>query len=509
MQIINVFIGSSSKFIYNDRTRNGNKPNAKLKKVIGEIEAEIEQKGWKTKVEIKIKPWWHYFKEAGTLLGSFSKILQENDIGIFVMGKDILTEHKRIKRDSKNVKKKKSFADVFFPNLNVIAEFGMFNAIGKTTFIIKESGEIKLPSDMSGLNDVSLERPNEVVTGFLQTLEEFMANSVSFETSDYEKICSYYDTTLSNKLTALYEDYNPEFIQWETKALYVGSKSANLWKKAESNRNYNEYLTVRQFINDHESEIKSLRVQNVISFGPGAGKVDSELMKNLRDTYYIPIDLNVSLAIKSAKRMTDIKGCHVPFAVIDDFEEPSFYKNFGLLIEARKSEIGKYNLFSLLGVTFSNLSMTCNDFFTNMSSLMKDYEDYLLVDAIIYDEETNEELENIVRSQINNHYSDLIINSITKKRLRMSPKEIRTKNPVLEITTIDNQDDEEYIQRVSIPNTKLLCVKYEGNILLIAKFYKYDNLSDYISKFFDIRVKDRINNRGVFLLKKKDLNRIQ
>ena len=149
MQIINVFIGSSSKFIYNDRTRNGNKPNAKLKKVIGEIEAEIEQKGWKTKVEIKIKPWWHYFKEAGTLLGSFSKILQENDIGIFVMGKDILTEHKRIKRDSKNVKKKKSFADVFFPNLNVIAEFGMFNAIGKTTFIIKESGEIKLPSDMS------------------------------------------------------------------------------------------------------------------------------------------------------------------------------------------------------------------------------------------------------------------------------------------------------------------------------------------------------------------------
>lgn len=500
MKIINVFIGSSSKFIYNEKTEGTRTPKDKLKSVIQKIEEEIDNKSW----NVKINPWWKYFKEAGTLLGSFSMILQENDIGIFVMGKDVNPNENRIKKKSKHATIRNNQKDSFLPNMNVIAEFGMFNAIGKTTFIIMEGNHIKLPSDMNGINSVTLERPDEVVTGFLQTLEYYMKSSHPSGESEYEKICTYYDASLSNRITTLYEGYRKSFKQWETKALYVGSKSANIWKNVENDDNYTEYLVVRDFVQNHENEIKHLPIQNVISFGPGAGKVDSELMNYLEDTYYIPIDLNVSLAIKSAKAVTDIPGCHVPFAVIDDFELPSFYRNIGKLIEARKKEIGKYNLFSFLGVTFSNLSMTCDRFFTYMKRLMKDDNDYLLIDAIIYDKEKDEDLVENVKKQIDKYYQELLVNSINKKGLTVQIEGQQNLSTILEVNTINNdKNNQEYIKRVSIPNTKLVCVKYQDIILLIAKYYKFEEIEKYISKYFDIEIKEPIKNRGVFLLKKQ------
>ena len=480
MKIFNVFLASDSRFIFSNKTNT----SLLLKNTIDEISNGVVNRDWNLK--IKIVPWWDEpsFKKAGTTMDTLSHIAKTYDAGIFVLGKD-LQGH-----DAK-----------FQPNSNVTLEYGMFKAAGKIAFLVKESDDVKPPTDMDGQNSTSLERPNEVVSGFLQTLKNYRNPE---RNTDYRNICIYYNSILSNKLTSLNDNSINQFREWETKALYVGSKSAGIWESVENSKEYNEYIIVRKFIDRNRQFLKTLPIENVISFGPGAGKVDIELMKCMPDTYYIPIDLNVSLAIRSAKSVASIKGCHVPFAVIDDFEESGFYANFETLIETRKNETGKLNLFSLLGVTFSNLSMTCSEFFENIQWLMKDSEDFLLLDAIIYENEDDEQLTKKVKLQLKK-YEDLLRNSIRKKKLPNLPKTKLNKkvslNDFLEFEIVNNKSDE-YANHVSIPETKLVFVKYKGNILLIAKFYRFDKLEDYISNRFEICRKETIQNRGIFLLKK-------
>lgn len=487
MKKFNVFLASDSKFICDGQPQVVTPSSAasNLNRIITKITGSF---GKNRNLKITIVPWWEEpsFKANGTTIDALSTIAKTYDAGIFVLGKDIQSDDRK-----------------FQPNSNVILEYGMFKSAGKITFLIKESDDVIPPSDMNGLTWVSLDRPNEVISGFFETLSSY---KTSEKGTDYRDICLYYNSKLSDTFISFSDSTKTTkiFQKWKTKALYVGSKSAGIWKSVEDSNEYNEYIIVRKFINRNRQTLRELPIENVISFGPGAGKVDMELMKCLPDTFYIPIDLNVSLAIKSAKSVASIKGCHVPFAVIDDFEENGFYKNFEKLIDFKKNEIGKQNLFSLLGVTYSNLSMTCGEFLDNILWLMKDSEDYLLLDAIIYDNEDDEQLKQKVKMQIKK-YTDLLLNSIRKKKLPNLPKTRLKKEPLndkLEFEMVNSKSDE-YANHVSISETKLIFVKYEENILLVAKFYQFDKLEEYIRDRFEIIKTDKIQNRGIFLLKKK------
>lgn len=484
MREIKVFLASSTKFIYDKENLSEGSSAKKLKNVIEEI---IRKNSANKKVIVKIIPWWTCFKEAGTFMSALLNVIHESEIGIFMLGKD-----QNIKNEYK-------------PNPNVIIEYGMFTALNKIAYLIKESDKVKLPSDMYGLNANSLERQDEVVTGFIQTLNDYIGKPNSVQKT-YGNVCAYYDVDLSNKFIVFNSGNNDELRDWESKSLYIGTKSAGLWQKIEENKYYREYLAIKSFITDYKGTIENLPINNVISFGPGIGKIDQEIMSCLRDKVYIPIDLNISLAIKSARTISENLGCRVPFAVVDDFENAACYTQLSNLIESKRLEIGKNNLFSLVGVTFSNLSMNCEDFFQYMQGLMKDEKDYLFIDAIIYNKESDSVLKNNLRKQMKKYYLQLISNAIKKKGLfKPSPSKDCLTIEDFEFSFIKPSDVDEYQSRVSIPNTKVICVKYQDNIVLIAKHYKYDDIKTFISERFEIVESKSYDERkrGIFLLKKK------
>ena len=148
-----------------------------------------------------------------------------------------------------------------------------------------------------------------------------------------------------------------------------------------------------------------------------------------------------------------------------------------------------------------------------------DADDYLLLDVIIADSvmrnrtgkvgykrsnTIKEILENQVKSDA---YWGLIRNTIEKKGIKtgLSKNNIR-------VNCIEKNDDEEYYcNRTSVPGTKLFRITYNSKkndkTLLIAKYYKYEEIKNYLkSQGFVIVASEKYpkNLRGVFILKKSN-----
>ena len=161
----------------------------------------------------------------------------------------------------------------------------------------------------------------------------------------------------------------------------------------------------------------------------------------------------------------------------------------------------------MLGVTFSNLPKTENAFLQKMNSLMRDANDYFLLDAIIYQEENDEDLKNRIRRQVSDeHYLSLLKNAINKKKIGIN--EVPLQHLKIEDLTVEliipRKIKKTY---TNLLKTKVVYVGYEGNILLIAKQYQYEELKRHLTRDFKIvrTHKDAEDNRGVFLLKKKSV----
>lgn len=492
MRKINVFIASDKSFIPK-KSQTEKSDAIKLQTVITKTR-EIIEKRWNEGVVMK--PWWEdpNFNDAGNVLDTVQKIAHEYDIGIFVFGKDI-----KLRRLVGN---KTAYA----PNSNVLIELGMFKILGKKVYIIKDKNTT-LPSDINNRKTASLERIEACVDGIVRTIES--ARNEAMQKTKYNKACVLHDIGLSNSFVNFNHNGKDELVKWETKALYVGTKSASIWDAIEKRRDYTEYLAVRDFISINKNLFKELPIDNVFSFGPGSGKIDGILMGFIPDSYYIPIDLNVSLAIMSMEQVAP-NAKDVPFAIVDDFEKDTCYTRLKELIESKRYEIGKNNLFSMLGVTFSNLSMSCISFFNKMSALMNDDNDYLLLDVIIYDKQgdvlykDDDEIEENVKKQIENIYWSLVKNTISKKRLNEKMQELD--KSCLEYIFLEGDEASIY---TAIPNTKVVsvCYKESKNIIMIAKHYRFDEIKNFISdlNYFEIisSKKDVKRNRGIFLLKKK------
>ena len=492
--MINVFLASSSKFMP-ERSSGA----TTLSYIITLLEKDNN---------VKITPWWDCNTlKTGFILTSLNEVVDSFDMGIFVLGQDIQEQ------SGETIKA--------WPNHNVIAELAMFYTAGKGIFVLSEDSQIEIPSDFKSINQVLFSDQSGIQSGFKKALNE-LKHPRDINNS-YDKCCVYYNPDLSRKFmkfNAPVKTNKPpedDLKEWESRALYVGTKSAYLWNTIERAHTYPEQLAISKFTSnktnrkwDADSKIKSLNeidINNIVSFGPGIGSIDKSLIHSFLPSkpYYIPVDLNVSLAIESMSEMK--KTNNIPFAIIDDFEEKSCYNKLSPILESNKRLIGSNNLFSMLGVTFSNLSMTCDDFFYSMIGLMKDEKDYLLLDVIIWDGLNKKNLKKSISEHIMTKLKDnvgfwkLIQNSIRKKGLKNC-----NNYQDLEINFFDNGSPE-HQRRTTIPDTMIAYIMHKKNIITIAKYYKYESFKKEILEHFDLVASAKYPDlsRGVFLIQKKKI----
>ena len=183
------------------------------------------------------------------------------------------------------------------------------------------------------------------------------------------------------------------------------------------------------------------------------------------------MDINIYLITMVIDRLTKKESFPVPFAILDDFEKGACFDRLNALIEAKEYEIHKRNLFSIVGVTFSNYSEDENQ----LSGKNKP----LIVHSI--------------RKRFNNIHRELSDDALFKKVKYECPNENR------------------YKEMTNLHNTKIVeCTYNDDNTsgsltLLLLKQYDYDEFKEYLKGSFEIVASslDEKNKRGVFLLRSK------
>lgn len=495
---LKIFIASSSAFV--EFNANGSiniekSNNGKLKPI---IEA-INQCGFDA------TPWYEnekFLYKGDTLLSNLIKASKTFDGGIFVLGKDI--------------KKETTDKNVYIPNSNVLLEMGMFlssRGISRVFMVIDNEVniEIERPSDLQGYIYTDF-----ITTDFSKEFRNFF--SKSFLPSLFDKITFYHGESLTN---CLIKNEYKGIKGWKSKGLYIGTESARIWDSIESHDTYNRNISfLEKFVEDCNSCNVDFRdLDNIVSFGSGNGKTDrllvTEIKKKNDCICYVPIDINPYMAYIAMNEISSIPT-RVPFVIIDDFEKN--IDHIGNIIENKTHIIGQNNLFSLLGVTFSNLENTEDNIFLKIRNWMGTG-DYLLLDALIQNGENTviNELTSLLLSDdfSKPQYKKLIINSIKKKYREdgffdLTYDDINNiSNRAFEYIQISEMETQKLGNYTNVENTRVLdCyLKYNNkkHTLLVAKRYDYKRLLKKIKQYFIVvhSDKNRVTNRGLFLLKVK------
>ena len=382
--------------------------------------------------------------------------------------------------------------------------------------------KIDLPSDIdgkfystvskTGQKKLNLER---IITDFEKILSNYMDDRLGkLASTKYNDIDVYYDKALSVQL----QNPTPD-ASWGTKALYLGSKSADLWTKMEE-RSYAESSAIDKFLKTatwkdgkKKRSIKDLAIDNIISFGPGAGTIDKNLIsyftKDSFKPFYIPIDISISLITRAIDRIGTKASYPVPFAILDDFEQGTCFDRLGDLIKSNEHKIHKQSLFSILGVTFSNYSQPESEFLKAIARLMREKEDYLLLDVVAGIPPEGGAFVRRVRNQLTGRrLQELIVHSIRKRYPNLRGAD---DNELVNNVKIVKQSAESDRYHVLTKLNKTQIVEYVYNDgtndvpLLTLKAYDYGEFKDSLTEFFDIQAcsLDTKYKRGIFLLSKK------
>ncbi len=533
-----IFIGSSSD--YAPKKQNGGidrersfddliKDNEfKLRKVLKALESAGH-----TPV-----PWWkeEVWMDAESFWNSLIRASKYYDGGIFIFGKDDRINN--IGADNNNNSDQVNF---YVTRDNVLIEFGMFIATkGKNRTLAiydinngQQGGNESLnrlmpPSDLTGITYPSLtdeDLEDRIIEFFKRPAEETRFDEITF----------YIGSKINNKI------FKREYTTWKTKGLYIGTESAVLWDKIESHPEYEQYIGfVNHFSKIIDREVVN-SIDNIVSLGPGNGKTDLALVTQLRiinDTIcYVPIDINPMLVFKAIDTISSDGLIRVPFAIVDDFEE--HHQHIKEIINGKAHEIGKRNLFVMLGVTFSNLEGDESRFFIKMQDWMGPG-DYFLLDAIIKEEElvgTEQEAKARARAEAKKlqrtlsvdsanrpNYKNLLINAIVKKHLVHGNENTDTASFNKEFIDQLVTEFDQHVQVVPVPkertekysiinNTSVMVCQFKrgGNPeVLIGKEYEYNKLKEELERHFVIKHKingiteyDKVVHRGLFLLQRK------
>lgn len=526
---LNIFIGSSSNYLPSSK-------NKKLNSVsINEEESNTNPKlinlfrALEKLGHIPI-PWWkkEVWKYGESFWDSINRASKIYDAGIFIFGPD------------DPIDSRKTTKNTYVTRGNVLIEFGLFRASkGKyRTLAIYDKGKLtdncilnkknsklekeimnKLipPTDLTGIEFPSLDEDVDILAG---KINEFYEKHI--EDGRFDNITYYFGNEIAAK------HIRKEYLSWKTKSLYVGLNSAILWDNIESNPGYEQKLDlVNSFLNklqkndeiDFNEIMKS--IDNVVSFRPGNGLTDSKVITQLgvvnNDISYIPIDFNPMIVFKAVQNVNRDGLINVPFTIIEDFED--HYKHIKYIIEGKAHEIGKANLFMMLGVTFSNFEEDESEFFLKLTRWM-DASDYFLFDALIKKEPYNneEDIKEFSAKLLNKDprkpdYKSFLINALKQK---YSSDNNGTNINFGDTRFVFGEIEKSRIGKYSVidKTTIIECsfIRDEtlpSDVLFIAKRYSFEELKREIEKHFTVI--DSLNglkddsevDRGIFLLTKK------
>ena len=529
-KLTTVFLGCSNTFNYVGNP--ANKGAKELKRIITSIRDSCP--------EVYIKPWWEFVSGGEYIMQLVADNILSCDFCIFVVAKDVETTYPKDKKnttdktnpnDKKNKKDNKA-NNMFVPNSNVLIELGFALAKGKKTLVLNwDPDDVIIPSDLKGKFYTDVKRQDgkinhaKVTESFKKVyrgyIDDRKKNTIL---TKYKNINIYYNESLANELT---NPIPPK--EWGTKAMFIGSKSSKCWADIERNGNYAETGIIKSFINQQNgivweddkiiSSVQDIFIDNIVSFGPGAGTIDNDLVRCFRrgtyTPFYIPIDISIPLVTTAIDAVSKKAGYPIPFAIVDDFEEGTCFNRLKDLIESKEYEIHKRNLFSIVGVTFSNYSQAEDYFFDGILEIMNPEDDYLLLD-VAADRQSEDELKLTVHNQINTDYKDWVEHSVRKRFPEAMELNKKSKNKgnnkaslmdKVKVRVLNGTD--RFSRLTNVSGTRVLDCYFEDdperNSLLIIKHYDYENFKNYLKTKFVILASSYMEEkmRGLFILKKK------
>ena len=378
---------------------------------------------------------------------------------------------------------------------NVIFEAGVFTSVLgiKRSIIFAEEGT-KILSDLSGVTLKTFSSEFQNIDPLVSHFKSQLANATARPNAGEVPI--YQDGDLTKKLL----DSDPYPKDWIQRLVYIGHKGAKNWLNVAQGSDYSSrtvaYKT-RQAIKEAVNRVEEAKM--LISFGPGDGTLDQELITVLStrigSVSYIPVDINIEFTKRAIMQMP--ASVHVPLGIVADFEERMGYA----LDQALPHRNGR-TIFSLLGYTLANLDRSESVFITGVKEHMK-VGDYLLLDLSIQGPDWSEDREKVMKpAEYSDAYKKLLATGITRRRNECFNQVLHDFNTRI----VCHQTD-----RSEIENSKILLVTDGQSGLELFKFTRYDYPSFkrwLVSMGFEIvfdkpTERDRVADFAVVLARKK------
>lgn len=305
--------------------------------------------------DFEVFRWWKTFRGGDITIERLMQMSDVCDGAVFIFGADdkILTETKDGEKE------------LVATRDNVLLEYGMF--AGKTgpkkTLFVREEN-VNIPSDLLGITSVG---EPDYVQKIVRGLQEAFGNVPP------SQIASRIVIHASRMLLHKVEKETPVPLGWSSRSLYIGSRGAKAWAAVEEDVEYSghqEFLRVRGLIEQLARKTKLPAFGCIISFGPGLGLLDSEVVPILRGqgmAEYIAVDINDYLAVHAADKLDRASSkTQAPFCILADFEN-----DMSLIADIINERTKPGRVFMMLGGTFGNLEKGEDEFLDGLHGCMR------------------------------------------------------------------------------------------------------------------------------------------
>lgn len=455
-----IFIGSSSE----------------KKEIAAQIAIKLSERGF------DIRRWWESISPGQYTMNALVSLAQSVDAAIFLMTQDDIVNFRNIK--------------TIQPRDNVLIEYGLFlgHLSQERTIILKEKGDLKLASDISSITYENLE------DDITSTSDKLIAH--------LQKIFSTKDKSIKAKIIPTVIDWDVMVKQllpgipsdWRSTALYLGAEGAKNWIKRLEDFDDERVKLENRVVNNIIHLLKNAEIRTLVSFGPGNGDTDKEVIAHQmnRESWlrYIPVDINEYLLSTTTTKVSEL--VEVPVSIQSDFEKRlAFIKN--TLNDYAKHPI----TYALFGGTFGNMDGFETPFLNTLKSFLETG-DQILLDITIKGENWSEQ---------NDYKYDTTKYSYGVKQFICSGISKRTNENIQDLINKFSERIHFIRGESDIPDTDTIHIASikEKYILLTQRRYNFKSTVDWISKNLGFEVisqmesydNEKVLGVGLLLLKAK------